>query len=112
MTVAQLLRSKSIAHCQRSERPIDETSEFQIELKAFLSCTGAKAYEANYQMIVKNRLERYYEECCKYHSKFGERVCEPQFFNVIYNSLRAKELMPFSKGRNDILNDLKWLANV
>ena len=111
MTVAQLLRSKSIAHCQRSERPIDETSEVQIELKAFLSCTGAKAYEANYQMIVKNRPERYYEELRKYHSKFGERVCQ-QFFNVIYNSLTAKELMPFSKGRNDILNDLKWLANV
>ena len=38
MTVAQLLRSKSIAHCQRRERPIEETSEFQMELKAFFSC--------------------------------------------------------------------------
>ena len=83
---------------------------FKWSLKLF-SRAGAKAYEANYQMVVKNRLKRYYEELRKYHAKFGKRVCEPQFFNVIYNGLIAKELIPFSKGRNDILNDLKWLAS-
>ena len=112
MTVAQLLHSKSIAHSQRQSRPIEETSEFQKELKAFYSRAGAKAYEMNNQVAVKRRLERYYEELQKYYGKFGKRVCEPKFFNVIFNGLVAKELVPYSKGKNDILSDLQWLANV
>lgn len=112
MTVAQLLYSKNVVHNQKRVCPIEETQEFQKELKALYSIIGPKAYESNNQVIVKKRLERYYEELKKYYAKFGERICKPQFSNIIYNGLNAKEILPLSKGQNDVLDDLKWISNV
>ena len=112
MTVEQLLDSHKTTLRQRKNIPIEETKEFQTELKTLYAQIGPNAYEPQHQNLIKQRIKRYYEELEKTFNKFGKRVCEPQFFNVIYNGLAAKELVPYSKNKEDIFNDLKSMANV
>ena len=112
MTVEQLLDSHKTTLRQRKNIPIEETKEFQTELKTLYAQIGPNVYEPQHQNLIKQRIKRYYEELEKTFNKFGKKVCEPQFFNVIYNGLAAKELVPYSKNKEDIFNDLKSMANV
>lgn len=111
LTVSQLISSLKTSYSNRKAIPIEETKEFQTELRIAASRIGASAYTPKNQRILKDRMERYYSELNRYYLKFGRRISEPQFFKVIVNGLKAKEIIPLSKNQNDIMNDITRIVN-
>lgn len=111
LSIAQLLESINISYALNKKIPIEETREYQIELDTANLRMGAIAYTPENQKILKDRLERYYAELDRYYQKFGRRISEPQFFKIIVNGLKIKDIVPISKNQNDIMNDIIRIVN-
>ena len=111
LSVAQLLESINISYSLSKRTPIEETREYQKELEIASLRIGAIAYTPENQKILKDRLERYYAELDRYYQKFGKRISEPQFFKIIVNGLKIKDIVPISKNQNDIMNDIIRIVN-